>query len=591
MAMTRPISEQVKFTQEGAGAVERLASEKLREVVSVKDFGAVGDGVTDDTAAIQNAVNAALNVLFPLGTYYVTAPINVHSFSKLNGESYQNRTSQIRLADGITFVGVANARVRPDFDELLNVNLHGLGFYGTGASVVNIADASRIYLVEWVVENCWFGWSLENCFRSRFVTSEFLNNRFGQNDSLSRHASHSHLVMKGVVTPVFAETNVIGVRNNRFDSAPATGNTIYAELGYMMRVDNNTIQGNDCPLRIFGVVSVSLTDNYFEKNTAEAIIVAGEDTQSQGRYTDITLENNYIFQEAPISTVVSVVSRPDRTFARFQTNYIRFTDGGSFYLTTSSLGNDRNIMSSEGNFARSGYAGALATNYVNGAMHTTTHLEDAVTEVAPNMGHRVVSGLADSAHGIWSSRPDINGLLGGSDFGAIIDSPENAHLILGLRTDDINDSVAILSNHGGAAKGNYDTLVARFRRDGVTTLPGVYGSTSAASANVVVSSTGVLQRATSSARWKELIRPLELDTAFIYKLEPRTFDYKDGGPKGVSGFIAESVFDVEPSAASVDAEGLPDGINWNAIIVALVAEVKRLKARLDSADAAGIRVD
>lgn len=75
MAMTRPISEQVKFTQAGTGAVERLASEKLKELVSVKDFGAVGDGVTDDRAAIQLAINAAYGktLYIPAGQYLLAS--------------------------------------------------------------------------------------------------------------------------------------------------------------------------------------------------------------------------------------------------------------------------------------------------------------------------------------------------------------------------------------------------------------------------------------------------------------------------------------------------------------------------------------
>ena len=39
--------------------------------LNVKDFGAVGDGVTDDTAAIQAAFDAGTNIVFPTGTYVI----------------------------------------------------------------------------------------------------------------------------------------------------------------------------------------------------------------------------------------------------------------------------------------------------------------------------------------------------------------------------------------------------------------------------------------------------------------------------------------------------------------------------------------
>lgn len=57
------------FLQSGTGAASRSVESKLREFVSVKDFGAVGDGVTNDTTAIANAIATGKSVFFPKGTY------------------------------------------------------------------------------------------------------------------------------------------------------------------------------------------------------------------------------------------------------------------------------------------------------------------------------------------------------------------------------------------------------------------------------------------------------------------------------------------------------------------------------------------
>lgn len=63
----------VQYTPAGTGAVATTVQSKLRETVSVKDFGAVGDGVTDDTAAFLAALTTAFNVYVPEGTYLVGA--------------------------------------------------------------------------------------------------------------------------------------------------------------------------------------------------------------------------------------------------------------------------------------------------------------------------------------------------------------------------------------------------------------------------------------------------------------------------------------------------------------------------------------
>lgn len=71
-------SDLVGFLQSGTGTVARTAQDKLREFVSVKDFGAVADGVADDTAAVQAALDALSSggtLYFPRGSYKITSAL------------------------------------------------------------------------------------------------------------------------------------------------------------------------------------------------------------------------------------------------------------------------------------------------------------------------------------------------------------------------------------------------------------------------------------------------------------------------------------------------------------------------------------
>lgn len=90
-----PIGD-VSFAQPATGAPNRSVQDKLNERISVKDFGAVGDGSNDDTTAIQDALDYALGiglttgmgteVFVPSGLYKITDTINVHSHVRLKGE-------------------------------------------------------------------------------------------------------------------------------------------------------------------------------------------------------------------------------------------------------------------------------------------------------------------------------------------------------------------------------------------------------------------------------------------------------------------------------------------------------------------------
>lgn len=64
------------------------ASAKDCGIVSVVDYGAKGDGITDDSAALQKAVNAHRGVFLPFGNYLIANTVTLTSTTVIFGEAY-----------------------------------------------------------------------------------------------------------------------------------------------------------------------------------------------------------------------------------------------------------------------------------------------------------------------------------------------------------------------------------------------------------------------------------------------------------------------------------------------------------------------
>jgi len=170
--VTLPLSSNnVTYTPAGTGAVATTVQAKLRQTVSVKDFGAVGDGTTDDTAAIQAAITYAVatignNIYFPKGTYKVTATLTIPTVNNSksilygsgaviqathNGVLFQNNNIFVAFKD-LTLAGPGRANtnsvgiVGSYFDGYLN-NVTVNSFY-TGVKTQSITGK---------MDRCFFG--------------------------------------------------------------------------------------------------------------------------------------------------------------------------------------------------------------------------------------------------------------------------------------------------------------------------------------------------------------------------------------------------------------------------------------------------
>jgi hypothetical protein len=67
----------VTYNEGDIGAVTYTVEQRLQQFVTVKDFGAVGDGTTDDTTAIQAALDTGKAIYAPVGTYLISSTLRL----------------------------------------------------------------------------------------------------------------------------------------------------------------------------------------------------------------------------------------------------------------------------------------------------------------------------------------------------------------------------------------------------------------------------------------------------------------------------------------------------------------------------------
>lgn len=176
------------------GAVARTVNDKLQEYVSVKDFGAVGDGVTDDTAAIQAAFDSigtvtagahqdispkGMTLYFPAGRYLVTSTLFMPSNVRMQGVGMGTQFKFDPTTPNSHFLREKNTEVSGSALNRSNFSMHFENFLvfaarGTGTVIgrdgapttvinPNTADCFNLTDVSWssftnvIVTDFWYG--------------------------------------------------------------------------------------------------------------------------------------------------------------------------------------------------------------------------------------------------------------------------------------------------------------------------------------------------------------------------------------------------------------------------------------------------
>jgi hypothetical protein len=240
------------------------------------------------------------------------------------------------------------------------------------------------------------------------------------------------------------------------------------------------------------------------------------------------------------------------------------TANGAYALLTNSTGSDNTATGIEA-LNRNTIGLNNTANGVNALFFNSTgnnNTANGVNALFNNTAGGTTGGSSNTAEGMNAL---MNNTSGSNNIALGVSA--GANLTTGKNNIDIGN-VGVAAESAKIRIGTKGTHKQTF-------IAGISGATVAGGVGVIVNSSGQLGTVTSSARFKEAIKPMDKASEAILALKPVTFHYKqDLDPDGIPqfGLVAEQVEKVNPDLVARDEEGKPYTVRYEAVNAMLLNE-------------------